>query len=489
MQRKFGLLVVGTMTLASCGRATRPFIFYPDVWDTPLHQAAEGHSKATVLAKLAEVGDVDARGRDGLTPLMLAARSSEAVNDNILALIQSGANVNARDDRGMTPLMYATTSWWRHQHGRIRKPEDTLERLAIFLEAGAEVDARDDRGATALMMAAAADGSSSIPNGEACTLLIQRGADVNASDADGATPLMYAARRNLNQVAALLAAGAEIDAAEKEGRTALMMAFADEERSGWTVKPLLDGSPTLELTDHKGWTALAHAAWRSGVKPAIGDLIDAGARVEALGWTPLHEAAVRRDAKRVPELLREGADPNARDRWGRTPVMWAARFIDKDRETIPALVRMGADVNAADEDGATALHIAASHAWDGELADLLNNGALVDVRDGSGKTPLMYAAASRHHDYQVLYLLKAGAKVDGIDNEGRTALMHAAIGWRPYGHSVEFLLAAHADKGIRDHRGRTAYEYALEASSEIAPAEHNELLSQLQLVSAGSTPK
>lgn len=489
MQRKFGLLVVGTMTLASCGRATRPFIFYPDVWDTPLHQAAEGHSKATVLAKLAEVGDVDARGRDGLTPLMLAARSSEAVNDNLLALIHSGANVNARDDRGMTPLMYATTSSWRHQHGRFRRPEDTLERLAILLDAGADIDARDDRGATALMMAAAADRFASMPNGEACTLLVQRGADVNARDADGLTPLMYAARSNMSQVAALLAAGAEIDGVDHEGRTALMMAFADEARSGWTVRPLLDGSPNLELTDHRGWTALAHAAWRSGVKPAIGELIDAGARLEALGWTPLHEAAVRRDAQRVSELLGEGADPNARDRWGRTPVMWAARFIDQDRETIPALVRAGADVNAADEDGATALHIAASNAWDGELADLLHDGARVDARDHMGRTPLMYAASPKNHDYQVQYLLKAGAEVDGMDNDGRTALMHAAIGWRPYGHSVEFLLAAHADKTIRDHRGRTAYDYALEATSEIAPAEHRELLGQLQLVSAGSTSK
>lgn len=477
------------MTLASCGRSTRPFVYSPSVWDTPLHQAAENSSAATVRAKIQEVGDVDARGKGGLTPLMLAARSSKPVNDNIRVLIEAGADVNARDDQGKTPLMYATTSWWHHQHGGIRKPEDTLDRIVILLDAGADVDARDDRGTTALMMAAAADRFASMPKGEACTLLVQRGANVLARDADRLTPLMYAARSNMSQVAALLAAGAEIDGVENEGRTALMMAFAGEERSGWTVKPLLDGSPNLELTDHKGWTALAHAAWRSGVKPAIGELIDAGARLEALGWTPLHAAAVRRDAKRVTELLGEGADPNARDRWGRTPVMWAARFIDQDRETIPALVRAGADVNAADEDGATAMHIAASHAWDGELADLLHQGARIDARDHMGRTPLMYAASSKHHDYQVLYLLEAGAAVDGMDDEGRTALMHAAIGWRPYGNSVEFLLAAHADKSIRDHRGRTAYDYALEATSEIAPAEHKELLGQLRLVSAGSAPK
>jgi ankyrin repeat protein len=43
-----------------------------------------------------------------------------------------------------------------------------------------------------------------------------------------------------------------------------------------------------------------------------------------MGRTNLHKAALEGDAERVKELLKKGADPNTKDKKGRTPLHAAA---------------------------------------------------------------------------------------------------------------------------------------------------------------------
>ena len=51
--------------------------------------------------------------------------------------------------------------------------------------------------------------------------------------------------------------------------------------------------------------------------------------------------------KSVLEQLRAGADPNAKDEWGFTPLHFAAAFND-DPDIVSALVDAGANLNARD---------------------------------------------------------------------------------------------------------------------------------------------
>jgi ankyrin repeat protein len=44
----------------------------------------------------------------------------------------------------------------------------------------------------------------------------------------------------------------------------------------------------------------------------------------AMGRTNLHKAAFDGNAERVKELLKKGANPNTKDKKGRTPLHWAA---------------------------------------------------------------------------------------------------------------------------------------------------------------------
>jgi len=57
----------------------------------------------------------------------------------------------------------------------------------------------------------------------------------------------------------------------------------------------------------------------------------------------------------IPELIRQGADINAQDEDGKTPLMVAARWKRLDSDILRKFVELGADVNARDKNGWTAL--------------------------------------------------------------------------------------------------------------------------------------
>jgi ankyrin repeat protein len=82
-------------------------------------------------------------------------------------------------------------------------------------------------------------------------------------------------------------------------------------------------------------------------------------------WAPLHEAATKEIAAL---FIAKGADVNAKNRYGSTPLHRAA--IQGHKEIVELLVTKGADVNAKSETYGTPLDVAIKYKRT-ELADLL----------------------------------------------------------------------------------------------------------------------
>lgn len=136
---------------------------------------------------------------------------------------------------------------------------------------------------------------------------------------------------------------------------------------------------------------------------------------------PLHRAVRKNDVKTAALLVDAGADINeglASD--GRTPLIDAARFNKKD--AVDFLLKKGADVNKASSQGYTPLHwvVLQSNGKLSMLKRLVKAGADLNAQDEQGNTPLYYAV-KYGEELKVGYLMKKGARADIKNKAGESA--------------------------------------------------------------------
>ena len=132
----------------------------------------------------------------------------------------------------------------------------------------------------------------------------------------------------------------------------------------------------------------------------------------------------------IQAAISNGADVNAFDKYGLTPLMIAARF-NTIPEVITTLLRAGAVIEARGSDGSTPLMYAAGKNQNPEvITALLKAGADITARDANGMTPLLAAALSNPNPMVITTLLKAGADIGARNRDGSTVLM-AAAGFNP----------------------------------------------------------
>ena len=121
----------------------------------------------------------------------------------------------------------------------------------------------------------------------------------------------------------------------------------------------------------------------------------------------LFEACKKGDVKRVEELLDEGANPNARDERGRTPLHYAV--LSGAEKIVELLVSRKAEVNARDAEGKTPLHYAVQRGDLYTVERLVKARADVNAQDNLGVTPLDLARKSGYQQIAELLAKAAGA--------------------------------------------------------------------------------
>ncbi|EER05304.1 Cyclin-dependent kinase 6 inhibitor, putative [Perkinsus marinus ATCC 50983] len=175
------------------------------------------------------------------------------------------------------------------------------------------------------------------------------------------------------------------------------------------LNTLIARGADLGTVNENGQTAL-HFAAVNGHPRTIQLLIERGVDLNAedsLGWSALHWAAYKGHGKIVNFLLEQGADPTKLTRReGANPLICAVARQDGASRTrlqiVRALLKHGAQPNAQDGDGETPLHFAVGFLEYDIAQVLLENGADPSIRTNysitvgennfaAGSTPLHYA--------------------------------------------------------------------------------------------------
>lgn len=279
--------------------------------------------------------------------------------------------------------------------------------LAADREAASRADAR---GTTPLHYAAV------IGSDESLRMLLKAGADHKAKNAMDATPLLLAAT-SPSKAAMLLEAGADPNVKTKSGRTPLMIAAGT--RDGLpTLKRLIEAGARLDEVDQFGNTAVSIAAY-TGSFSALRVLVEKGANIkigEKEAQSAILGAMNSGEPERLQYLLSKGADPNAfntvsgKVRKGDialkklTPLLLTATHGTPEMAKV--LLDAGANVNAQDERGISPLMAAVTNDRRGieMVRMLLQAGANVKATDVYGQTATDWARKTG--DQEVIQLLQ-----------------------------------------------------------------------------------
>lgn len=129
------------------------------------------------------------------------------------------------------------------------------------------------------------------------------------------------------------------------------------------------------------------------------------------GESALHVASLNGRLEAACVLLAAGADPNAQDNRGQTPLTVAIGVESSGPELVELLLKHGANPELPTKGGRTALLVAAQIGDPGYVRQLLKAGADVNVQTPNGDTPLHLVAKSFGKEWAqaAQLLIEAGA--------------------------------------------------------------------------------
>ena len=177
---------------------------------------------------------------------------------------------------------------------------------------------------------------------------------------------------------------------------------------------------------------------------------------EVRTYTGLHAAAAAGNVAEIERLVAGGANREARDANGRTPLHVAAYRRQYDAARV--LMKRGANPNALDAQRYDIVTIAAVADDVPMLKVALEGGASAKNVTSPYDGTALIAAAHLGHDEVVKVLIAAGAPLDHVNNLGWTAVIEAIVlgnGGKRHVETLHALITAGANPNLADGRGTT----------------------------------
>uniref|UniRef100_A0A8D8QAU1 Ankyrin-2 n=1 Tax=Cacopsylla melanoneura TaxID=428564 RepID=A0A8D8QAU1_9HEMI len=451
---------------------------------TPVHVALQSCNHEALNELLKHNIDINAKDSNDNTPLHISVQNNCSKIDGIL---DHGALVNCQNKDGHTPLHIAVKknnissvmhilkreaflnvqTKTGHTALHIAVEDGNIEITRLLLDYKADCNLRDNYDRTPLHC--------SIMNGNVAIVenLLKENADIDAKfnvDPNKEwTPLFLAVQKDNHEIIEkLLNANADMNALDANGDTVLQ--FAIKQKKLKSVELILGKTPAVNIPAYQNILANIMLAFENeyslenefvkDLQKILDILLDNGLNIgseESLGLekvkTLLKIAIDYRYINVVKPILKQDISSETKNS-ALVRVTRERNYDYKLDQIVELLIKNGADVNAKEDSHKSPLYYAVKFSTPKCVATLLNNGALMD-----DSTELLGVAMDRPNKPIIDLLVRQGADMNTLIGVKGETLLYNAVSHGRFS-IVELLLKHDTPFNARYSNGQTLLHVA-----------------------------
>jgi len=364
--------------------------------DSVVHHAARKDLPEGIAYLLSKGAQLNVLNNEGETPLHISAKYN--ATRSISYLVRAGSSLEAADIKGDIPLQSAVLA-------------SATKATEVLVSEGSPVNNQNYSGETALHQAAQKNSAPIV------ILLCSHSANTELQDNRGFTPLaVSSAGGSYDAAVELLNAKSLVDTRDNSGATPLYHAVSGDHIT--MIRLLLSNGADMHAHNARGLSPFKLSLQKTAQITSeffTPTLIN---RPDSNGESALHIlVAYGSGQELIVQACKAGANPNARNAKGETPLMTSVK--KSDLNTAIALLGNGASIFALNADNIAPLSVI--FGMDSGARIKILSAAGVDNSDIAGDSILHYAVRANKKEI-VSELISLGANTKNINRKGEMPL-------------------------------------------------------------------